>query len=238
MSKNTTGRSKKAQVASRRRRRLTRLLLVGAFLVTLLVLELILTGTWPFGTNSAPQTITNADAPLAAFYAEEVQHWRSQIDEWAEVYSVNPNVIAIVIQIESCGDPVAISGAGALGLMQVMPFHFANGENMLNPDTNVRRGMSVFYECLKQFADWDLGLALACYNGGPSVTQRDYSTWAQETQSYYDWATGLWDDVVNKRDSSKTLDRWLAAGGQGLCDQAAQTIYQLAQAPPSEEAGS
>jgi len=47
-------------------------------------------------------------------------------------------VIAIVIQIESCGSPVAMSGAGALGLMQVMPYHFENGENMINPDTNVR----------------------------------------------------------------------------------------------------
>ncbi|MBI5959948.1 MAG: transglycosylase SLT domain-containing protein, partial [Chloroflexi bacterium] len=53
-----------------------------------------------------------------------VRHWKTQIHEWAAEYELNPNVVAIVIQIESCGDPSVISWAGATGLMQVMPFHF------------------------------------------------------------------------------------------------------------------
>ena len=177
------------------------------------------------GNSSGNQSITNPDAKLAEFYRPEVLYWRSQIQAWAQEYNVNPNVIAIVIQIESCGGPTAMSYVGATGLMQVMPFHFDNGENMLNPNTNVKRGMTVFYECLTVFAGWDLGLALACYNGGPSVTQTDAAYWAEETRYYYRWATGLWEDVTEGNESSTTLDEWLAAGGLRLCEESAAYLY-------------
>ncbi|MEB2289254.1 MAG: transglycosylase SLT domain-containing protein [Anaerolineae bacterium] len=175
------------------------------------------------GSDRRVHFITDASAPLAAFYTPEVLHWRDEIREWARTYQVNPNVLAIVIQIESCGDATAISSAGALGLMQVMPFHFEYGENMISPQTNVQRGMEVFQECLTVFAEYDLGLALACYNGGPSVTQRRYQDWYPETRYYYDWATGLWQDVQAGVTRSETLARWLAAGGQRLCEQAARS---------------
>lgn len=199
---------------------------MAVVLIAFLAIDALLLHGWPFSGQTARQRITDSDAPLASFFSPEVRAWRSQIREWAKTYSVNPNVIAIVIQIESCGNPVAMSGAGALGLMQVMPYHFEDGENMINPDTNVRLGMKVFYECLTQFADWDLGLALACYNGGPSVTAIDYDQWATETQHYYVWATGLWRDVVHGKKSSGTLDDWLDAGGQRLCDQAQAAVQK------------
>jgi hypothetical protein len=173
--------------------------------------------------------LTDTRAPLADFYTPEVRYWESEIVRWARQYGLNPNVLAIVIQIESCGDATAMSQAGAVGLMQVMPFHFAYGENMLNPDTNVRRGVSVLLECLSVFASYDLGLAMACYNGGPSVTQRPYGEWAAETQYYYEWATGLWADVVTGRESSATLTAWLDAGGRRLCERAAWSLGLAAQ---------
>jgi hypothetical protein len=219
-------------LAARRRRRVgyVMLLLVGVALVLGEVISLSgLNLGLPFGGGkSNSQSITNPNAPLASFYTPEVLHWKSEIRQWAGEYGVNPNVIAIVIQIESCGDPVVLSGAGAVGLMQVMPFNFLNGQNMFNPDTNVQRGMSVFYECLTQFAHWDLGLALACYNGGPGVTQEDYSHWAPETQAYYHWATGLWNDVVKGHKTSAVLAEWLAAGGKGLCERAALALSSTA----------
>jgi soluble lytic murein transglycosylase-like protein len=194
---------------------------IVAVLAGFLVIDATLLHIWPFNRDQRPaQAINDPNAPLAPFFTPEVLAWRSEILKWAKAYNVNPNVIAIVIQIESCGSSAAMSGAGALGLMQVMPFHFENGENMLDPDTNVRRGMTVFYECLTQFANWDLGMALACYNGGPAVTQSDYETWAEETQYYYRWATGLWRDVVKGSRTSETLTEWLKAGGELLCDQA------------------
>jgi len=180
------------------------------------------TGQLPGGSGGPQHDIQNPNAPLASFYAPEVLAWRDDIERWAHEYHVNPNVIAIVMQIESCGHPSVISSAGATGLMQVMPFHFEDGENMLNPDVNMRNGMDVFYECLTQFANWDLGMALACYNGGPRVTQIDMSLWPAETQSYYRWASGMWEEVQRNRNDSDTLNQWLGAGGQNLCNLSAQ----------------
>ncbi len=179
--------------------------------------------------KSRSYAITDSHAPLSPIFRDEVLFWREHILQWAKDYQINPNVIALVIQIESCGDAVAVSGAGALGLMQVMPFHFDNGENMLNPDTNVRRGMDVFYECLTQFAQFDLGMALACYNGGPGVTLMEPESWVPETRYYYEWATGLWAEIVAGKSTSETLASWLASGGQRLCDRAAVTQALLAQ---------
>ena len=178
-----------------------------------------------FFASSEPQVIDNPRAPLASFYDPAVLYWREALNRWALEYSLNPNVLAIVMQIESCGNPQALSWVGAVGLMQVMPFHFENGENQLNPNTNVARGMGVFYECLTVFSGWDLGLALACYNGGPSVTVTDSAYWPQETQFYYEWATSLWEEVVDGEDESPTLTTWLENGGDSLCQDAAQILF-------------
>ncbi len=212
---------------------------LGLIVLTLLVLEVldlagVIDSPLPGGRETnRKHFLTDAEAPLADFYTPEVRSWESEILRWARQYGLNPNVLAVVIQIESCGDAMAMSEAGAVGLMQVMPFHFDYGENMLDPDTNVRRGVSVLLECLSVFAGYDLGLAMACYNGGPSVTQRAYGQWAAETRYYYEWATGLWADVIAGRESSATLTAWLDAGGRRLCEQAAQTLQIL----PRQEEG-
>ena len=73
---------------------------------------------------------------LAPFFAPAVQHWSDEINRWAAQHEVDPHLLATVMQIESCGHPTVISNAGARGLFQVMPFHFAAGEDMLDPDTN------------------------------------------------------------------------------------------------------
>ncbi|MGV2437552.1 MAG UNVERIFIED_CONTAM: lytic transglycosylase domain-containing protein [Anaerolineae bacterium] len=85
-------------------------------------------------------------------------------------------MLATVMQIESCGWQQAQSYAGAMGLFQVMPFHFKDGENMADPDTNARRGAGVLNECLG-YADGDVGLAMACYNGGPGVLYQSRALW-------------------------------------------------------------
>jgi len=226
MSKQTTRQRKQPEPPAVPAPKWRRWGIVGAVVVLVVVAWLTVLHRWPLDSGAAEQSITDPDAPLASFFTPEVRHWKPQILDWARIYDVNPNVLAIVIQIESCGDSTAISVAGAVGLMQVMPFHFEDGENMLNPDMNVQRGMTVFYECLTQFSGWDLGLALACYNGGPSVTLSDPSAWALETQYYYHWATGLWEDVVEGHKTSATLDEWLAAGGARMCNSSAALLAE------------
>ena len=42
--------------------------------------------------------------------------------------------------------------------------------------------------------------------------------------SYYTWSTGIYEDAVAGAASSDILDQWLAAGGAGLCQQAAARL--------------
>ncbi|MFZ4815510.1 MAG: transglycosylase SLT domain-containing protein [Phototrophicaceae bacterium] len=173
--------------------------------------------------EAAPVMWRNLTAPrarvIAPLFTAEVVYWEKDIRRWATEYALDPNLIATVMQIESCGHPTVNSYAGAQGLFQVMPFHFASGEDMLHPDTNALRGTAHLNDCLG-WSNNDVGLALACYNGGPRmITNR--AAWDSQVSAYYNWGTGIYADALENRRSSQTLTRWLAAGGARLCDQAA-----------------
>jgi hypothetical protein len=170
-----------------------------------------------FGRSAAG---TGSIAPL---FTPQVQHWGRDIDRWAETYSLDPNLLATVMQIESCGHPTVSSHAGAQGLFQVMPFHFASDENQIDPNTNAMRGAGVLNECLNM-ANGDTGLAMACYNGGPSVLQKPFNQWLDEPQRYYVWGTGIYADAQRDTSTSATLDNWLAAGGSSLCQRASSEL--------------
>ena len=160
---------------------------------------------------------------LADFFAPSVHHWARELDGWAARSQVDPRLLATVMQIESCGHPGAVSHAGAQGLFQVMPFHFDEGEDMLNPDANALRGGDYLHYCA-QASGGVIGLTLACYNGGPSVIQRARETWPRETRAYYRWGLGIYSDATAGAAQSETFDQWLAAGGARLCQSAAQEL--------------
>ena len=86
-----------------------------------------------------------------------------------------PELILAVIETESNFDRYAISVAGAIGLMQIMPFWLDEigrpDDNLLHIDTNLRYGCTI----LKFYLDkenGDLRRALGRYNG--SLGRRKY----------------------------------------------------------------
>lgn len=160
---------------------------------------------------------------IAPMFRPEVRAWERDISRWASAEGLDPDLLATVMQIESCGHPSISSSAGAQGLFQVMPFHFSAGEEMTDPDTNARRGADFLAYCL-DYANGDVGLALGCYNGGPSVVTRAFSTWPAETQRYYVWGTTIYQDAAQGLSSSPSLQSWLDAGGIGLCQRAAGAL--------------
>jgi soluble lytic murein transglycosylase-like protein len=79
-----------------------------------------------------------------------------------------PELVLAVIEVESNFDRFAISSAGAMGLMQVMPFWLGEigkpGDNLFDTRTNLRMGCTI----LKYYLDKENGNltpALARYNG-------------------------------------------------------------------------
>lgn len=174
-------------------------------------------------TRRLERSIRDLFAPpgaIAPLFTPQVRYWTGDIERWADAYDLDPNLLATVMQIESCGHPTVSSYAGAQGLFQVMPFHFTEGENQIDPETNARRGASFLQQCLTTWGKGDPGLAMACYNGGPSLTNKPYTAWPDQTQRYYVWGMGIYTDASANQSQSPTLDLWLNAGGKILCHQA------------------
>jgi soluble lytic murein transglycosylase len=94
-------------------------------------------------------------------------------------HGLDPLMVAAVIEIESRFDPLAVSPAGAYGLMQLMPLTarelFPGKErlkaaHLFDPVLNVELGTAYMAQLFRRF-DGDLPRALIAYNAGPSVAR-------------------------------------------------------------------
>ncbi len=175
------------------------------------------------GAGDVHQEAVSDPSTLASLFTPEVRYWEAYIQTWAAQTSLDPNLVATIMQIESCGDPQARSPAGAMGLFQVMPYHFAPGEDPYDPDTNARRGLMYLQHTL-QASKGDLSLALAAYNGGIGVIGRAMAQWPAETRRYLYWADGIYADARRGLSASPRLQEWLRAGGASLCLRARQRL--------------
>ncbi len=179
-----------------------------------------------FGLHAPVQTLAapaSSSTTISPIFTREVQHWADDITRWANASALDPNLVAVVMQIESCGDPRAISHAGAKGLFQVMPFHFMFGENPFNPETNALRGLNYLARSL-QAANGDARLALAGYNGGIGVISRYEWTWQAETNRYVYYGVPIYEDARAGKTTSVALDEWYGKYGAGLCRQASDRL--------------
>ncbi len=103
-------------------------------------------------------------------------HYREGIARVAERYELDPYLVAAVVRAESNYDPGAVSHAGAIGLMQLMPdtadwvTGLASWEGIENPvltdpDDNLELGACYLAYLMGLFSD-DERAAVASYNAG------------------------------------------------------------------------
>ncbi len=86
---------------------------------------------------------------------------------------VSPALVLAVIAVESSGRSDAVSGAGAQGLMQLIPAtaeRFGVTDSM-DPGQNIKGGVAYLDWLLKEF-DGDPVLALAAYNAGENAVKK------------------------------------------------------------------
>ena len=93
--------------------------------------------------------------------------------------NLDPFLVYAIIREESWFNREAVSPAGALGLMQLMPGtakrvakeSYAGRESLFDPEVNIELGTRFFADRLRQF-DGNIFLAIASYNAGPEAVEK------------------------------------------------------------------
>jgi len=192
--------------------------------------------------------IENARTPIpyrsagitARWIPSTVKHWNQPITAMAKKYNVDPDLIAIIMTMESGGDAKAKSGDNAQGLMQITPLtakdiaskflkkpvgHY----NLQDPTTNIEFGTAYLAWLRDQFGearqgpDWTstVELVAAGYNGGPGAANNvEQGDGLKDTQTvvYSRDAFNMWRE--RHVGDSVTFDRWKERGGSTLLDAA------------------
>ena len=128
------------------------LLLIVAFLLALLY-------------NLLYESVEEATHPLK---------YLDYVEKYAKMYEIPEEIILAVIYCESGFDASAVSHAGAVGLMQLMPETYEwlcskTGErydalHLYNPETNIKYGTYLLSILYHRYEQWDV--AFAAYNAG------------------------------------------------------------------------
>jgi soluble lytic murein transglycosylase len=206
---------------------------IGAFLGLLLVrgVQLIRLHDIPLANNT-PQITT-------PWIPDTVKRWQTPIDEAAKKYNIDPDVIAIIMTMESGGYTKADSGE-AQGLMQITPLtakdiaarHLKKPTtkyDLWDPHTNIEFGAAYLaylrdtFGSSDQSPSWNTTVELiaAGYNGGPgaaSALNKGEGLRDMQTVSYSRDAFNMWRERHAK--TSPTYQRWLDRGGSDLVSKA------------------
>ncbi len=164
--------------------------------------------------------------------------YRTMVVDTARRYGLRPSLVAGVIAVESGWDPQAVSPAGAVGLMQVLPGEVLPGrpsrKDLLDPATNLEWGCRILR------AGWDrygttAGM-LAAYYGAVDASGRP--TTATDGSGIDGWgyvrrveqaalAYAEWDQVADPdfRQYAPSTGTWreAAINLKGVADDALET---------------
>ena len=216
------------------RRRDLAFLAVGALIISVIwgITTLVKHSQLPI----KPQT----DSITTAWIPATVRRWEKPIIQMADRYQLDPNLIAIIMTLESGGNPKALSEADAKGLMQItgptekdIAAKFLNqpikNVNIYDPTTNIEFGTAYLAYLRDTFGEWNhsptwdstVELVAAGYNGGPGAANSLYTgKGLRDTQTvvYSRDAFNMWRERFSA--NSPTYERWLERGGQRLIEAA------------------
>jgi hypothetical protein len=132
---------------------------------------------------SPGRAASRADTPWLEVDLEQ------EIETLEREHAVPADLVRAMVNAESGGNPRAVSPAGAIGLMQLMPATAAAlGIDPWQPRENLRGGVAYIADLMRAY-DGDIRLALIAYNAGPQHANRVRagSTVAyKETRRYLD----------------------------------------------------
>ena len=145
------------------------------------------------------------DPRLAATNQLTPAEMRQMLDRAGALHNIDADLLASVVKAESNGNTLALSRAGAKGLMQLMPSTASDlgVRNSFAPDQNIGGGTAYLDQLLIRYRD-DMSLAVAAYNAGPAAVDRYHGIPPyRETRAYV--ARVIREFNRRKRSASATL---------------------------------
>lgn len=124
-------------------------------------------------SNSASTSYKKPNAGSITYSPRNKDKYTHIILAAAKKHRLDPNLLHAVIQAESAYDAKAVSSAGAVGLMQLMPATAKRYgvNNRRDPVQNVNGGAQYLRFLLNLF-DSNLTLAVAAYNAGENAVKK------------------------------------------------------------------
>jgi len=155
----------------------------------------------------------------------------------AEANGVDPLLVVAVIRTESAFDAYAVSGVGAMGLMQMMPTTgttlalqrgttLRHRRTLFDAELNVELGTAYLASLLREFGAAET--ALVAYNGGPSLARRLLRTPAAFRRFVAGYPRAVTDEWRRLRTRSEQLEalRTLPGPGRTLAAEATLSTAQ------------
>jgi soluble lytic murein transglycosylase-like protein len=137
--------------------------------------------TWKGWAEQPRARLNSAD------FAKNRQKYTPTVDNAAERYKLPKSLLHAVITAESAYDPAAVSIAGAVGLMQLMPetARRYGVKDRKDPYENIHGGSRYLRDLLALFNN-DVTLAVAAFNAGENAVVKygNHVPPFPETQNY------------------------------------------------------
>ncbi len=126
-------------------------------------------------TEPAPDPIpdTTLPTPPAAQPSPTHASVRTLVEHAGQTHHIDADLLSSIVRAESGGHALAVSRAGARGLMQLMPATATalGVADAFAPEQNIAGGTAYLDQLLTRYHD-DIVLAVAAYNAGPGAVDR------------------------------------------------------------------
>ncbi len=136
---------------------------------------------------------------LSSTVADRIRKYAGAAEAAALDQGIDPDLLMGHVMVESTWNPDAESGAGALGLLQIMPNtgtwiseHSGLPNNRRDPINNLRMGAWLVRYLYDKW-DGNLDLALAAYFAGSGNVQKALDDTGMLPQSYANYANAVYD---------------------------------------------
>jgi len=151
----------------------------------------------------APKTFTIITEKIREDFFHKEVPFGSLIYKEARKNDIRPELVAAVVQAESRFKPTARSGAGAIGLMQLVPRtgRWMGARDLTNPAQNIAAGAK-YLKYLNERFDGNETKVIAAYNAGEGNVKRFGGIPPfRETRSYVTKVQNYQQDFRNRVDS-------------------------------------